>query len=390
MVKISTTSKTYTMNGTARNLVRTSAGVLYAVLHNTSDNAIEMWKSSDNGASWTIQDSGNEPVANPAGPNYYYAPSICLDSSDNILVAYHKRNTGSFPIGFDIKLRTFTTSSDTWGSSTTLFGTATIGDPTYPATSICVDVSGYIHIAHSGTTTARGTTTQAIFYTTNSTGSWTTATTGAGVFPDIMFSRSISKPIITGVLTTVGTDNLRITQMNTFSSGTIVSPLSSSDSLSNTNYSGPQTVETADGTLVCFFVDSGKQQGCEVHLLNGGNFSTGWSSINYISPSSTVDFVSGSSRSYGKVHGDTNMIYAPKDGATNIALKRYFDYLTYKNFTWNVETLVPTGKPLSILKLKWSNLYDYGGQTRADYLYLVQETGYLSVNHSFFHLNNSI
>lgn len=386
MGQITPTSKTYSFNGVDRNLVRTSAGVLYTVLLNTTDDAVEMWKSTDGGANWSHLDSGNEPTGTASID--YYAPSCAINGSDTIYVSYQKHNTGSFPIKYDTIVHTFLTSNDTWSSTNTAYDVSTTGVPNFPATSIAINNDQVIAIAVAGTFTTRGSTQQVVYYGNNSGGSFTSLNIGSALFPSIIISVSEAKPLIASVLATVGVDNLRVTIINTSASSTSYFPLSSGDSLSTSNWSQPQIIEAADGTLYVVFVDDDATSISYVRRYKGTAFST-WSTIKKIDSSSAWVHATAAARGYSKGHADINVLAISGGASANENVLNITSYNDFNSDNPHSSSLADTGKKLAQIKSKYSTYYNHG-VTQLDYVFLHDDSTYTSVYYGKLSLNNPV
>ena len=107
-----TSANTNSIDGSARVVVRNSAGTLYALVIDTNDASLEIWKSSD-GTSWAEQDTSN----NPAG--YVIAASCAIDSDDVIYIAYCWRDYQA-PTNYDLMYVEFDTDTDTFGTPDTV------------------------------------------------------------------------------------------------------------------------------------------------------------------------------------------------------------------------------------------------------------------------------
>ena len=62
-------------------IVRTSSGVLYAVIRDATNHDIEVWYSAD-GTSWSQKDAGNSPT----GPSSEC--TFAIDSNDILHIVY--------------------------------------------------------------------------------------------------------------------------------------------------------------------------------------------------------------------------------------------------------------------------------------------------------------
>jgi hypothetical protein len=120
-----------------RVIVRDSDGDLFVVVEDTTDGAIEIWKSTDNGETWVEQDTSN----NPDGTDYT-APSIAIDSNDLIHIAYWDPGGG-------IIYATFSATTSTFVSDTRLVVEA--AGTSNPYTTIAIDGDDHVHIVYTDT-----------------------------------------------------------------------------------------------------------------------------------------------------------------------------------------------------------------------------------------------
>lgn len=149
-----------------RKIVVTRAGVLYACVFDTSvSGQVEIWKSSDNGVTWAIQDSSNEPASTG-----YEAPSIAIDNVGKIHVVWIG-NATLIGASQGLWYNTFDTSNDTWGTAATIVGAALAGS-TELNTSIAIDSNNKPHVAWCPYITQRGGNASILRYSTNVSGTW--------------------------------------------------------------------------------------------------------------------------------------------------------------------------------------------------------------------------
>ena len=142
------------------------SGAAYAVL--TNFNVCEVFRSADGGATWTVQDEGNEPSGGVSSATYWF------DGVSTITVAYVIGGGGA---DVPIIVATFDTGTNTWTNP------AAVGVP--PSISVVraifVRSTGDIVVAGEGAAVASG---MAVFI--ESGGAWTTIDLGANILTGIV------------------------------------------------------------------------------------------------------------------------------------------------------------------------------------------------------------
>jgi len=150
-----------------RALVRTSKGVMYALLHDFINDDIEMHKSTDEGFTWTHLDATNDPTVTQFG-------SLAIDSNDLLHITFLDNNVGQ-------RYTTFSTSTDTWsGTFETILasvGFSNVGQ----SCEISIDSNDIPHIAFGIQTGASATS---IRYNNRIGGTWTSNVTIASSTSD--------------------------------------------------------------------------------------------------------------------------------------------------------------------------------------------------------------
>ncbi len=124
------------MAGAGRQLVRTSAGTLYAFINDGG--SCEIWKSA-NGTTWAEQDSANNPAC-PATPN---GEAMAIDSTGTLHLIYTINTTLS------LRYQTFSTVTDTFSGSEETIATAA---GNFAHMSIAIDSNDVPHIAYYSNT----------------------------------------------------------------------------------------------------------------------------------------------------------------------------------------------------------------------------------------------
>jgi len=162
-----------------KQLVRTKSNYLYTIAPNCDvypdftsnglDQSIRVHKSSGVGvpSAFTRKDSANEPTA-------VTGSAAAIDSSDNIHIAWVARSTSS--LARYLRYSVFDTSTDTWGTHTTIsslldFDDIGQGDQ---SVSIAIDASDKAHIVFLSTNGTGTLSDRRIYYTNNVSGSWST------------------------------------------------------------------------------------------------------------------------------------------------------------------------------------------------------------------------
>lgn len=100
------------MGGSSRQIVRTSTGVLYAVVNDSG--STEVWKSADNGDSWSQQDSADSPASHSTANKI----ALAIDSSDTLHILFTiDVNGAGGPPDHGLRYITFTTSNNQFGTT---------------------------------------------------------------------------------------------------------------------------------------------------------------------------------------------------------------------------------------------------------------------------------
>jgi len=124
-----------------RQVVRTSTGVLYAVIDDAG--STEVWRSADNGNSWSQQDSADSPVSHSSNN----VMALAIDSTDTLHILYTIDSNGaSGPPDNELRYITFTTSTGQFGTAEDL---NTPTDTQHTGVSIAIDNSNIPHIVLS-------------------------------------------------------------------------------------------------------------------------------------------------------------------------------------------------------------------------------------------------
>ncbi|MGA8572517.1 MAG: hypothetical protein WB560_08625 [Desulfobaccales bacterium] len=166
-VQFGTSGDAYNLG--ARNLVRTSGGVLYAVVLNATAGQVEAWKKS--GGSWS--NVGTNQTAYASANNC----ACAIDGNGYIDVAYYSSPTA-------LSFVQFNTATNTWGTPSTIAAITSGG--TYYCCAIAVDFRNCSHIAFN----SYNGTVSALYYINNTGGSWQSVVTVSSsslyvIFPDI-------------------------------------------------------------------------------------------------------------------------------------------------------------------------------------------------------------
>lgn len=164
-----------------KQLVRTSGNILYTVVPNCDTYP----DFSASGLSQTIRVHKANNVGVPTGftrkdssgePDSVTGSAIALDSNDNIHVAWVARSSSS--LARYLVYSVFDTSTDTWGSFTTILSNLDFDDIGQgdQSLAIALDASDKAHIVFLSTNGSGTLANRRIYYTNNVSGSWATAT----------------------------------------------------------------------------------------------------------------------------------------------------------------------------------------------------------------------
>lgn len=151
------------LNG-ARQIVKTSGGALYALVNqsHTANFYVAMFKSTDNGATWTHMDAANQIGATVA----QNAQAMAIDGNGVIHCAVVESATNSF------FYKTFNTATDLWAA--TEEPDPSMGDPLYKGVGIAVDSNNKPHIIYARKFSAMGSAFNYVTYINKVSGSWST------------------------------------------------------------------------------------------------------------------------------------------------------------------------------------------------------------------------
>ena len=130
-------------------IIQTSTGILYAFILDPS--VCEIWKSTDEGNTWSQQDSSNSPTTSTSC-------TIAIDSNDTLHLLYNQSNS--------VKYNTFSTLNNTFGPSPTTIESSVTSILTF---AISVDSNDKVHIVYDDNSLGG---TSYLKYNNNVDGSW--------------------------------------------------------------------------------------------------------------------------------------------------------------------------------------------------------------------------
>ena len=170
MAAVAVTSANTNKIGYSRNVVRTSGGIPYVVLEDSTDGGIEVWKgNSATPTSFSEQDSAN----NPQSSGRYGSPACAIDSTDKIHIIYADDNAGNPQYRYVV----FNTVTDTFSGDAAI--TSDLGSDMTSVTnmhcSIAIDSNDIPHVVYLGYPASMGTDYYTAYYNNRIGGVWNTS-----------------------------------------------------------------------------------------------------------------------------------------------------------------------------------------------------------------------
>ena len=347
-VKI-TSANTNSITGGARVVVRTSTGILYAAIVDTTDKSVEVWKSAD-GSSWAEQDASN----NPAG--YVTGAACAIDALDILHIVYAYADTDT-PTNYQLRYVTFDTADggaqdDAFNSVATI---ADVGTEVDSQVGIAIDSNNVPHVVGQGNPGGK-TAYDTIYYANKVGGTWNALVQVEGYSA----SKNCNIPRIA-----IDKDNLPAViyyNATDYDIGTAIGNVNNATSftLQDVETDGDTTVVQGDSTIC---VDSGgnhwvafKDETNDYLYIRKHNYGDGWSTWQ----STVTDSDKCYSPSIVANGTDIYVFYHSYDTST-------IDYNKYTG-SWLGETQLE-GATVDNPKAKWSYYNNNGGSTQIDYLF---------------------
>jgi len=158
-ISVGTGGKTYSqVDNSDRNCVETASGNKYIAIINVTDDKLEMWKSTDGGA--TFSKVGTSPDG-------WWGCSIAIDGANPQIISVVYIGYSGDLANTWVRHCTFNTSTDAWGTPETIDSGFAWG---ISAISICFDASNIPHVAYSMLKTGQANYT--VWYANRIGGSW--------------------------------------------------------------------------------------------------------------------------------------------------------------------------------------------------------------------------
>jgi hypothetical protein len=333
-----------------RRLVRTSSGNLYTFLSNSG--SCEIWKSADNGTTWSQQDSADNPFCTNAA----HRMSLAIDSTDTLHLAYLSGNT-------QIAYLTFTTSNDQFGVSTETIGTIAAED-TYSSVDLAVDSND---IPHAIYVYSDGFGSNFFKYDNRIGNAWNST--------DIDLEGEFSTNA-RGADLVIDEDNLPIIGYNLFGDDDLIAAVGNqndatsftrhtvdADISGNINDGGISTgIDSGGNVWIAYTRNDGTEDDITLATRTDGNetssWSTGW----------TIDITNNNSKTSGHdlslaIDGTTVYVFYIDDQDDVV-------YDSYDGAVWSGETILETGGTLIDINARWSFLNNPSYSTYGiDYIY---------------------
>ena len=338
--------ETYPINSGKRNVVRTSAGVLYAVVSYgkttvTTASDVRVYKSSD-GSSWAEQDASNNPTV--GGASTYASASCCIDSSGIIHISYRHAITG-------IRYVTFNTSTDVFSGDTQIVSSSA----PQVSTAITVDSSNVPHTVYVEALTSMGSTFDTVTYINKVGGTWNAKVAIEGLtaskdcrFPSITID-SNNVPVVVYYNHTDTDIGTALGNLNNATSFTLFDIEASSQA--NTF---PFIAVDTSGNHHAAYVNSTNDLLVRKH--NVGDAWTTWQTAETIDNSNNLLTPSIA------INGTARYIFAEDSDDNDIV------YYTDSSGSWSGQNSLDVGT-YQDSHVKWSFLNNNGGSTQLDYVF---------------------
>lgn len=317
-----------------RQVVRTSGGNLYAVLQDGTSGPVEVWKSTDNGYSWSEMDAADKPT----GTN---AISIAIDSSDVLHIVYQNA-----ALPDDIYYTTFATSTDQFAATPeAIYSNATVANRSIDIAIDSNDIPHVVFVEASASTFVR--------YYNRVGGSWglTSVETVNAADTKITINGS-DVPVVSYINVTDSDLTAAIGNGNDPSSFTLKDVDTDVDITSNQR-STSVGVDSSGNTWIAY-VDSDSTVAL---AKNTGDWDTGWSTI-------TTKTDVGYELSLA-VDGTSIYVFYEDDQDDVV-----YDVYDSSGASWSGETLLEEHGALQDVKVRWNYLNNVSYATYGiDYVY---------------------
>ncbi|MFC1649692.1 hypothetical protein ACFL2C_03215 [Patescibacteria group bacterium] len=321
------------ISNSGRAVLRTSDGILYSVLQDGTD--IEVWRSLDEGGSWSEQDAASKPTDGDS-PSKMAAG---IDSSGIIHVAY-----GDSQAPNDVRYVTFSTANNSWSTPEDIYTASTTQANSVALT---IDDNDIPHVAFHDNSA-----TESIRYYNRLGGSWgyTAVENVAANYIDITINEDNSPEVsyLDSSLNDLKAAQGDANDPTTFSVYTVDNDVVDTSEWQQTSIG----VDTTGDTWIAFKDNNGSDDyitlawedsslaGYDDWTINVTNSNTGFE------PSLSID----GSSIYVMYRDDQNDVV----------------YDMYNGSTWSGETVLEEHGVLQDVKVKWSYINDYDSTGTAD------------------------
>ena len=333
-----------------RVVIRTSTGKLYAVIHDYTDDAVEVWYSAD-GSSWSQKDSGNSPLWDGG---FHGAVACAIDGNDILHIIYPETNYVPQPDEGRFMYVTFDTCDG--GDEDDAFNTPEeclnlgANNVAEHSVAIAIDSNNVPHIAISGGVFAGKDGYYTIFYANKVGGSWNTKVEVEGVTntkncysPQIEINDD-NYPVICYINDTDSAIGAALGNANNATSFTLKDV---DESIANVN---PSICVDSNGDVWIGYVDSDL-------TVDIAKQSSNWTDAWTITSDGDTGATSVSIAANG-----TDIYVFYEDDNHDIVYNKY-------DGGWDGETTLETGT-YEYVKAKWSNYHNNQGNTQIDYLFM--------------------
>lgn len=374
--------------------IRMKNNDLYIFIKNTFEERLEAFKSTDNGASFSLVTffSYNSSISIP------YAHSNCLGPDGTIYVCYYQVRQGFSLASSGIFYVEFDTSTDTFGSANNITGgliVNTLPSFTITACAISDDITKYLHVAWNYGRSSRGLLTEGAYYTRVdvSGGGGSTFQIFIGSFLTchhifIEKTNSSRRPVIIASDLSTATPGSDITIKVLSGNVELATSLSAKNNLATAPKTGGVAskfnfVEDNEGSAWMFYAEGGSDYNLKYMKHTGSSWAANYTYGDITSTAgSDYLFAVGGAFGPGTTRNDKVMI-ARKSIATTGDVEFFDDYNQNASGLFNSPVTLDTGSQYPAIR--WSNYQHYAPHI-IDYIYEKSGDIYYDKKHLNLHI----
>jgi hypothetical protein len=315
-----------------RQIVRSSEGILYTFLNDGGN--CEIWKSENEGTTWAIQDSADDPACSTS-------EGIAIDSADNLHLIYSIAHPS-----YDFIYLPYTTHDDQFGTSTVIENYTVLDE--LSTASITIDSKDIPHIVYSFYRESFG--YNRVLYNNRNGGVWKTS----GIEIETVFSYFVDITIDEDdipIITYINTDNSDLTasvgnqnDASSFTSYDVDTDINSTTDESEVSLG----IDSSGNTWIAYIRNDGTEDDITLAKRTDGSetssWNTGW----------TIDITNnnvGFEPSLSIEATDVYVFY--EDDQDDIV------YDMYDGSSWSGETVIEMHGELQDVKPRWSYINNY-------------------------------